>query len=41
MKNGEKGSLTEEKMNALNDIGFMWTVNKKKPLPLAVPYSDV
>ena len=41
MKNGEKSSLIEEKINALNNIGFMWTVNKKKPLPLTVPYTDV
>ena len=41
MKNGEKVSLIEEKMNALNDIRFMWTVKKKKPRPLTVPYAAV
>ena len=28
---GKKSSLTEDRMYALNVIGFKWSVNKKKP----------
>ena len=28
---GKKSSLTEDRMYALNAIGFKWSVNKKKP----------
>ena len=39
MQNGQKSSLTEEKITALNTIGFKWSIIKRKPKSKLFPPS--